>query len=193
MKIIKILSAVAVLLAGATAMASDDSAAVEKPSFYAQQSETVTATVEAINAETRDVTLRLADGEIVSFTASEEARNLDQVSIGDLVTAQYIERMTVRVVANDGQEPTAAGLSAMARTEKGEMPGVAASDTVVVTYTVEDINIEANTFKLKGPDGMVEEFTAMNPDNLKRAAVGDLVIMTMTMAVAISVEPSVAE
>ena len=193
MTIIKYLSAAAVLLAGTVAMAAEDSAVMEKPSFSVQQTEIVTATVEAINAETRDVTLKIADGSTVSFTASEEARNLDQVSVGDLVTAQYIERMSVRVVANDGQEPAAAGMSAMARSEKGEMPGVAASDTVVVTYTVEDINIEANTFKLKGPDGAVEEYTAMNPENLKRAVVGDLVIMTMTEAVAISVEAAAVE
>ena len=59
--------------------------------------------------------------------------------------------------------------------------------------TVEEINLEANTFKLKGPEGVIEEYAAMNPENLKRAAVGDLVIITMTEAVAISVEAGPAE
>ena len=47
--------------------------------------------------------------------------------------------------------------------------------------------------RLKGPDGVVEEYTAMNPENLKRAVVGDLVIMTLTEAVAISVEAAAVE
>jgi hypothetical protein len=81
----------------------------------------------------------------------------------------------------------------MARTEKGQMPGFAAMEQVVVTATVEDINIEANTFKLKGPDGTINEYTARNPDNLKRAMVGDLVVITRTDAIAIVVEEQPAE
>jgi hypothetical protein len=73
------------------------------------------------------------------------------------------------------------------------MPGVAAVDTEIVVYTVADINLEANTFKLEGPDGTVEEFLARNPENLRRAEVGDLVVTTVTEAVAISVEPAPAD
>jgi hypothetical protein len=66
-------------------------------------------------------------------------------------------------------------------------------DTRIVTATVEEINLETNTYKLKGPDGTVNEYAARNPENLKRAAVGDLVIMTFTESVAISVEVGPAE
>jgi hypothetical protein len=141
----------------------------------------------------RVVTLRISEDETVTFTASEEARNLDQVSVGDIVNAEYVESLSIEVVANEGMEPSEGDLTAIARTEKGEMPGVAAIDTQIVTATVEDINLEKNTFKLKGPDGTVNEYVARNPDNLRRAAVGDLVIITMTEAVAISVEPGSAE
>ena len=68
------------------------------------------------------------------------------------------------------------------------MPGVAAMETAVIAATVEDINLEDNTFKLKMPDGSVNQYTAMNPDNLRRADVGDLVVITMTEAMAITVE-----
>jgi hypothetical protein len=84
-------------------------------------------------------------------------------------------------------------MAAAARTEEGEMPGFAAIDTQIATATVEEINIEANTFKLKGVDGMVNEYVARNPENLKRAKVGDLVIMTVTNAVAIAVEHAPTE
>ena len=79
------------------------------------------------------------------------------------------------------------------KVEKGEMPGMVAVDSQIVTATVEEINLEANTFKLKGPDGTINEFTARDPENLKRAAVGDLVVITTTEAVAISVEEGAAE
>jgi hypothetical protein len=193
MKKVLILAVSALFLATFGVNAEEASAPMQKPYFEVTQSEMVTATVESINVETRDVTLKMADGEIVSFVASEEARNLDQVMPGDLVMAEYIERMSVQVVENDGQEPAMAGMTTIKRAKKGEMPGMMAVDTEVITATVEEINIEMNTFKLKGPDGTVEEYTAMNPENLKRAVVGDLVVMTMTHAVAVAVTPMTDE
>ena len=73
------------------------------------------------------------------------------------------------------------------------MPALTAIDALVVTATVEEINIEANTFKLKGPSGEIKEYEARNPENLKKAEVGDLVVITYTEAVAISVEKTSAE
>jgi len=161
---------------------------MEKPSFSASRSLTDTAKVEAINHETREVTLLQEDGTELSFVASEEARNLDQVQVGDMVVATYIENMTVEVVSVENAEASAGVIAAQTRTEKGEMPGIATGETVVITATVEEINIEANTFKLKGPKGKVEEFTARNPENLKKAAVGDLVVITHTKVIALTVE-----
>jgi len=154
---------------------------------------TISAVVEAIDHETRVVTVRKPDGEALTFTASDEARNLDQVEVGDVLIAEYIESVSINVMANEGMEADAAEVSAMARTKEGEMPGFAAMDATVVTATVEEINLEMNTFKLKGPDGTVNEYVARNPENLKRAAVGDLVVITVTEALAITVEEQPAD
>lgn len=187
-------SILAALLSMSTlVLAQDDAAPMERPSMSASQSMTVSAVVEAIDHETRVVTVRKADGEELTFTASDEARNLDQVDVGDILIAEYVESIDIQVFANDGMEPEAAAAAALARTKEGEMPGFAAMEQVVITATVEDINIEANTFKLKGPDGTVNEYTARNPENLKRAMVGDLVVITRTDAVAITVEEQPAE
>ena len=184
---------VTLLLISSPAWAGEKAAATDKLSMSATQTATISAAVEAINHETREVTLRGPEGNTVSFVASEEARNLDQVSVGDIVVAEYMESITVDVFANDGMEPGTGELVVTGRSEKGEMPGGAVMDTVVVTATVEDINIEANTFKLKGPDGKVKEYTARNPENLKKAEVGDLVVITFTEAIALSVKKTAAE
>ena len=182
-------SVIAAFLMSATALwAAEEGAMMDKPSFTASHSRTISAVVETIDHETRVVTVRKGDGEEVTFTASEEARNLDQVAVGDILVAQYIETISIDVLANDGMEADAAAVSAIARTEKGEMPGMAAMDVTVVTATVEEINLEMNTFKLRGPDGTISQYTAQNPDNLRRAAVGDLVVFTITEAIAIKVE-----
>jgi len=192
MKIFKCTAVVAMFLASAVAFANDEMAQ-EKPSMYVSESMTVNAVVEAINHETREVKLRGSEGNEVIFTASEEARNLAQVKVGDIVSAEVIQSMRIEVFANDGMEPGRGEISALGSTAEGKMPGAVAIDTLIVTATVEEINIEANTFKLKGPDGTVNEFVARNPENLKKASVGDLVVITYTEAMAISVEAASAE
>ena len=183
----------AVMLFSATAWAGETAPATDKPSLYSSQTMIVTAIVEAINHETREVTLRGPEGETTSFVASEEARNLDQVSVGDVVIAEYEQSLSVEVFANDGSAPGMGELAVAGRSEKGEMPALAAIDSQVITATVEEINIEANTFKLKGPSGEVNEYVARDPENLKKAAVGDLVVITYTEAIALSVEKTTAE
>ena len=188
MKSFKFATLVALSLIVSTVWAGDEEMPMERPSMSASRSMTVSAVVEAIDHETRIVTVRKADGEELTFTASDEARNLDQVSVGDVLIAEYVQSVSIDVYANDGSEPEAATAEAMARTPKGQMPAFAAMEKTVITATVEEINIEANTFKLKGPDGTINEYVARNPDNLKRALVGDLVVITTIDAVAVIVE-----
>lgn len=193
MKISEYTVVVSLLLACVAAFAAEEQVQQDKPFLVTSQTMKISAQVEAIDHKSRVVTLRRPQGDTVTFTASDEARNLDQVSVGDIVNAEYVETLSIEVVANEGMEPESGEVSAVARTEKGEMPGVIAVGTQIVTATVEEINLETNTYKLKGPDGTVNEYAARNPENLKRAAVGDLVIMTFTESVAISVEVGPAE
>ena len=184
---------ITLLLLSSPAWSGEHATAMDKPSMSASETITITALVEAINLETREVTLRGPQGNSVSIIASEEARNLDQVSIGDLVMAEYVQAITIDVIAGDGSEPGVGELAVAGRSEKGEMPGVAVMDTVVITATVEEINLEANTFKLKGPAGEIKEYTARDPENLKKSAVGDIVVITLTEAVALTVEKTAKE
>ena len=186
-------SAQAPAAAATPAPVSAPEAALDRPSFSASQTMTASALVEAIDHESRLVTLRTADDEEITFTASEEARNLGQVSVGDMLTIEIVESVSIEVMANDGMEATEGEASIVARTEEGEMPGMAAMEATVITATVEEINLENNTFKLKTVDGEVKEFVAQNPDNLRRSQVGDLVVASYSTAIAIVVEKHEAE
>lgn len=161
---------------------------MDKASFAASQTTTVSAEVESVDHDTRVVTLRKPDGETITFTVGDEVRNLGQVEVGDILVAEYEVSVSVEVMEDDGMGTEAAEASAMVRAEEGERPGMAAMDASVVVATVEAINLEANTFKLALPDGTVNEYVARNPQNLKRAEVGDLVVITVTESIAIAVE-----
>jgi hypothetical protein len=179
---------VALLIAASPCWSQESAPTTEKPSIYASEAVVLTAVVEAINHETREVTLRGPEGNSVNFVASEEARNLSQVQVGDIVNAEYVQSVSIEVFANNGIEAGVGKIMAAGRSEAGEMPAGMVAGSVVVAMTVEEINIETNTFKLKGPNGEIKEYEARDPENLKKVEVGDLVVITYTEALALLVE-----
>ena len=94
-----ILTLITALLCAQFAFA-DGHATEDKPSFSASRTMTMGATVEAIDQETREVTLKGAEGNVVTITASPDVRNLAQVDVGDLVLAEVYEEVTIEVFAN---------------------------------------------------------------------------------------------
>ena len=178
---------------GASLALAQEAAPVEKPSISASQAVQLTAVVESINQETRAVVLRTPDNELHELTVGPEARNLPQVQAGDTVTAEFVRKIDVEVFADDGSELGSGAMAAAGRTEEGQMPGGMTVESEVVTARVAAIDIANNTFKLQWPDESVEEYVAQNPENLKRAEVGDIVMITYTEAVGIVVERPSAE
>lgn len=171
----------------AASVVAQEGSNTDKPSFSASQTVQMTATVEAINMATREVTLRGENGKSQTISVGPEARNLGQVKPGDEVTAEFTRGLDIQVFADDGNEPGAGTLAAAGRSEQGDMPGAMAVTSEVITAKVAEINQDTNTFKLQWPDGSVEEFVAQNPENLQRADVGDIVVITYTEAAGIVV------
>lgn len=181
-KVFALIATLLLFTSSAWATESDEA----KISMATSQTVMLQATVVAINHETREVTLRGPEGRTVDLVASEEAKNLNQIKAGDLIDIQYEQGMSIEVFAADEAEAGAGAFTAVARPEEGATPAMLAIDALVVTAVVEEINLEANTFKLKGPSGAIKEFEARDPENLKKAAVGDLVVITYTEAIAMS-------
>ena len=131
-----------------------DQASHEKAYIFSSQSMKTTALVAAIDHETRIVTLRGPQGDSFTLTVSEDARNLDQVKVGDIVNAEFIHSLSIEVITNPGLQAGEGEITVVGRSAKGEMPGMIVTESYIETATVEEINLESNTFKLKGPDGL---------------------------------------
>jgi len=165
----------------------------EKP-FKATTTEIiVNSVVTAIDLQTREVVLLGDDGVEQSIIASEDARNLDQISIGDKVTIKYLENFTIKVVDGENIIPTTSSASGTIRSEKGEMPAGGVGTKKIEVFIVEEINLNANTFKLRNAKGAIKEFNSKDPQRLKDSSVGDAVILNTSNSVAIEVRKVTGE
>ena len=181
--------AVAVEAGSLTAAAVVEKSTPESEDVFvsATQAEALTATVVSINPETREAVLVGENGVELSLIVHEDAKNLAQVSPGDTVNAKIVQQVTLQLVKGDNLQAYETTEDRKVEAAEGEMPARAEMIQTVLVYTVEAIDIEANTFKLKDVEGAVKEFTAKNPENLTKAAIGDAVVVTITETTAVEV------
>ncbi len=175
------------LLALSTTISIADETAADKPGVAVAGLTKVSAIVEAVDHEARTVTLRGEGGNVLTLQVTEEARNLDQVEVGDVLEAEYYE--SVVIFAQDAiGDLTPEAKSAAARTPKGDKPGMAMSETVVIKAMVEAIDHETRIVTLKGADGI--SMTKRVDDSVKRLNEinqGDEIVIQLTTAFAITV------
>jgi Cu/Ag efflux protein CusF len=150
---------------------------------------TASATVEKVDLKTRHVTLRGADGKSITVKAPEEVRNLPQVKVGDEVVIAYYDSVAYEVKPAGSATPGVTVAQDAARAQPGEKPGAYGASAVTLTATIDAIDKAASTVTLKGPEGNTQVFKIRDTAKLDQVKVGDLVQLTYTEAVAVSVEP----
>ena len=190
---LKLILLVTTLVFSLSLQAGNEAAATDKPSISTTQTIQLTTVVDAVDREARTITLKGPEGNTRTIQMMEDSSNIDKIVVGDTVNVEYVQHMSIEVMANDGMEPGTGTMAAVARNTEGETPAGMVMETTITTATVEDINIEANTFKLKWPGGEIKEYEAQDPENLKKSDVGDLVVVTYTEAIALSLVEVPAE
>jgi hypothetical protein len=156
------------------------------------QTKRIEATVEAIDSATREVTLKGPKGP-VTVQVGPEARNFDQVHVGDTVVVTYYQGIAAQMSKN-GVKATEPATSTFAYPNAGgTKPGGGVGASVTSTVTIQDVDPGTNTVAFKGSDGLVHIIAVQSPNmqkfirTLKR---GDLVDVTYTESVALDIEPS---
>jgi Cu/Ag efflux protein CusF len=149
----------------------------------------VSATVEAIDTATREVTLKGPKGNVFMLTAGPDVRNLEQVKVGDKVVVGYLESLSL-TLKKDGKElRSSTEVKDGARSDVGQMPAGVVAKQVEVTADVIAVNTKTKMVTLKGPKHTVD-LKVQDPGQLKLIKVGDQVQAVYTQAVALSVEPA---
>ncbi|SEJ81223.1 hypothetical protein [Paraburkholderia diazotrophica] len=152
----------------------------------------VTATVVAIEPATRTVTLKDKKGKVIQLEVGEEARNFDQLKVGDIVTTEYREAMSLSLSKTNGPRSATQRLIEE-RAAPGAKPGGTIGREVTVMADVVSVDTKAKTVTLKGPQGNLVDVHVEDPEQMKNVHKGDQVEIVYTEAVAITVTPGATQ
>jgi Cu/Ag efflux protein CusF len=158
-----------------------------KPEAKRERVVTLTGTVEAIDMANKVVTIKGSKGRVVDLKVGDQAKNLDQVKVGDKVVAKYYESIAYRLM-KPGEAEGVKAEQAVAGAKPGEVPAGAMANQVTVTATVEKISPKKTYVTLKGPDGKSVDVKVMDPKNIEGLKAGDKVVITYTQALAIALD-----
>ena len=155
----------------------------------AAQTVTIAATITAIDAKTRAVTLKGPQGREVTLTAGPEVRNFAQMKVGDAVDVQYVEALTLELKKGGGMKVQKSEAAGAMRAKDGSTPAGAIGRQVTIVANVVALDPATQTVTLKGPQRTVD-LKVRDPAQFALVAKGDQVEATYTEAVAIAVSPS---
>jgi hypothetical protein len=173
------------------AMAQTDTAVVRKGPGVAAAAQTVklAATITAIDAATRAITLKGPRGKEITVMAGPEVKNFAQMKVGDQVNVEYVEALTLELKKGGGKAVARTEQAGAARAKPGERPAGLVGRTVTIVADVVDVNAATQTVTLRGPERTVE-LKVRDPEQFKLVAKGDQVEATYSEAVAIEVTPA---
>jgi hypothetical protein len=149
----------------------------------------VTASVEAIDKAKRLISLKGPDGNVFVVQAGPEVKNFDQIKVGDMVAARYVEALTLQLKPGGGQMRQRTEREDAVAAKPGERPGAAAGRQVTVIADVIALDAKKQSVRLRGPQRIVD-LKVKDPEQFKLIKVGDQVEATFTEAVALAVEPA---
>jgi Cu/Ag efflux protein CusF len=154
----------------------------------ATQTTKVTADVVSINPAAREIVLRQPNGEIAELVVGEDVKNLEQVRVGDRVTAEYRQALSLDLKKGAAgiREQTESQSGSLA--QAGQKPGGAVQREVTILADVTAVDRDTQTVALRGPRGNTVKLKVQDPDQLAKVKKGDQVQAVYTEALAINVQ-----
>src|SRR6188508_1556907 len=116
-----------------------------------QQEVTATATIKAIDAATRSITLRTENGDEDTFTVGPAVTRFNQLKVGDTIKASYYESLVFQL-RKPGSPATAAGAGVAAGRLK-DRPGGAVGKQQTTTVTVKAVDLTVPSITVTTTDG----------------------------------------
>jgi hypothetical protein len=188
MKMPKIYSIVLIMLLFASA---NSFAQVDKDSIAPREKWNLVAmqgTVTEIVKETRDITLRGTDGNLVTITADENIERFDEIEVGDVITFEFWEYLRAefrKPTAEEIAEPLV-GVAEGVKAPEGMDPGAVIGAVVKAVVTIEALNRPLMIATVKGPRGNYLAIPMEDEVLITELNIGQVLILTYAEAVAVS-------
>ena len=206
MKSFKLLIACSILMTSVSAMAANDpemdyidmSPDNRVPPPAGMDSATLieaTATVTAVDMERHLVTIQGPQGNSAVIQVTDQVKNLPQVKVGDLVDIQYYRSAIAELVKVDENTTLDTTVSGVKTTRpEGDKPGGAIGLQVKRRAEVMFVDPIQKFITFLSPDRGLRKISLENSPELqhylKELKKGDIVEVTYTEAMAISLEPA---
>ncbi len=206
MKSFKLLIACSILMTSVSAMAANDpemdyidmSPDNRVPPPAGMNSATLieaTATVTAVDMERHLVTIQGPQGNSAVIQVTDQVKNLPQVKVGDLVDIQYYRSAIAELVKVDENTTLDTTVSGVKTTRpEGDKPGGAIGLQVKRRAEVMFVDPIQKFITFLSPDRGLRKISLENSPELqhylKELKKGDIVEVTYTEAMAISLEPA---
>jgi hypothetical protein len=153
------------------------------------QVSTLRARVEAVDAQTRMLTLVDAAGRRTTFRADEAVKNLPQVAVGDEVVGTLVESLAIEVRKATAEElatpESVTGLVATA--QPGQKPAGLFVRQTRALFTIESVDEAQGGGMLRDARGQSRFVKARDPAVLDRVKAGDTVVVTLTEGLSLEV------
>ena len=178
------------LLAGPAVGQTSGTVVTKAPGVaQAVRTETASATITAIDAKTRVVTLKGPQGKEFEVEAGPEVKNFAQLKVGDQVDVQYKEALLLQLKKGGGAPVAMSAQGGAVTAKKGAAPGAAVGRQVSVVGDVIDLDPATRMVTVRGPQRTVA-FDVEDPEQFKLISKGDQIEATYTEALAVSVAPT---
>jgi hypothetical protein len=147
--------------------------------------ETIQATVEAIDASTRTLTVKGPKGNLLPITVPKTVERFSEIKVGDTIQARYYDNIVLRL--KPAGEPAVDSLSeGVTKGTAGPAGTAAAQRTITATIVAIDEKVPSITFK---GEKVKWDYSSRVADRaaLAKVKVGDRVDITWTEALTVSV------
>jgi len=149
---------------------------------------TMQGTVTDIVKETRDVTLKGANGELVTVTAGPEVKRFDEITVGDVITFDYYTYLKAefRTPTSEEKAEPFVVLEGEDKAPAGEAPAGAVGQMVKAVVTIEILNRPQMLATVLGPNGNYLTIPMQDAAFMEQLRIGQVVILTYAEVVAVS-------
>jgi Cu/Ag efflux protein CusF len=177
-----------VALVPAAGVAGAQSKSAAKAPVVKQNKVQETATITKIDQGTRSVTLRAENGDEDTFVVGPEVKRLNELKVGDTITATYYESLVFQVRKPD--QPAATTGTTLAGGKLKDVPGGALAAQATTTVTVKSVDVNSGSITVTADDGRTMTRKVADKKNLEGVSPGDKIDITYSQAMMIAAAPA---